>query len=240
MYYTKVNGEVLLTNAGHFVLSFFGLTMDDLKVMSKEELIAHTKKFSDVLNDGKITKTTKSYRTDRPDITGGNFKTYKGSYQIEEPRLSNYGDSGSYSRYFSLDAWSENKTFPFIITSKASKSEKNKGCEDLEPQLKHLHNYEGRDPNNPKNFINGNPPKMSHNFHPTVKPLKLFSYLITMGSRENDLVLDPFCGSGTTCIAAEQLHRKWIGIELNPDYYTIARARIVPYLKQSKLLSIAT
>jgi DNA modification methylase len=53
-------------------------------------------------------------------------------------------------------------------------------------------------------------------------------------------VLDPFVGSGTTCIAAEQLHRKWIGIEINPDYYTIARARILPYLQQAKLLMNAT
>jgi len=62
--------------------------------------------------------------------------------------------------------------------------------------------------------------------HPTVKPLKLMSYLITLGSREGDTVLDPFMGSGTTGVAAKQLNRKFIGIEKQPDYIEIARARI--------------
>ena len=43
------------------------------------------------------------------------------------------------------------------------------------------------------------------NVHPTVKPIELMSYLITLGSRENDVVVDPFVGSGTTCIAAKCL-----------------------------------
>jgi DNA modification methylase len=64
------------------------------------------------------------------------------------------------------------------------------------------------------------------NTHPTVKPLKLMSYLIMLGSREKDTILDPFCGSGTTCIAAEMLKRNWIGIDNNQEYIDIARARI--------------
>ena len=72
--------------------------------------------------------------------------------------------------------------------------------------------------------------------HPTVKPLKLMSYLITMGSREGDIVLDPFCGSGTVLIAAHELHRKWIGIELNPDYVEIANQRLRPHKEQTRLL----
>ena len=68
------------------------------------------------------------------------------------------------------------------------------------------------------------------NVHPTVKPLSLMSYLVTLGSREGDVVLDPFVGSGTTAIACELLNRKWIGIELCKEYAEIARARIKPYL----------
>ena len=64
------------------------------------------------------------------------------------------------------------------------------------------------------------------------------SYLITMGSREGDLILDPFCGSGTTCIAAEKLYRKWIGIEMNKEYIEIASKRLLPYLSQTKLLVV--
>jgi site-specific DNA-methyltransferase (adenine-specific) len=64
------------------------------------------------------------------------------------------------------------------------------------------------------------------NPHPTVKPIKLMSYLITLASRENDVVLDPFCGSGTTCVAAKLLNRRYIGIEISPEYHQIAVRRI--------------
>ena len=64
------------------------------------------------------------------------------------------------------------------------------------------------------------------NYHPTVKPVKLMSYLITLATREGDVVLDPYCGSGTTCVAAKQLNRKYIGIELSADYTKIARMRL--------------
>jgi site-specific DNA-methyltransferase (adenine-specific) len=82
------------------------------------------------------------------------------------------------------------------------------------------------------------PPKSEKgefNNHPTVKSQKLMSYLITMGSREGDLVLDPFCGSGTTLLAAHQLHRKYLGIELNPEYITLAKERLAPIQSQLKI-----
>ena len=59
-----------------------------------------------------------------------------------------------------------------------------------------------------------------------MKPIKLFSYLISLVSRPGDVVLDPFIGSGTTAIAAQMLKRNWVGIELNPEYVKIANARI--------------
>lgn len=64
------------------------------------------------------------------------------------------------------------------------------------------------------------------NVHPTVKPLKLMSYLITLTTREGDTVLDPFVGSGTTAVAAKQLGRIGIGIEREIEYATIAAARV--------------
>jgi DNA modification methylase len=67
--------------------------------------------------------------------------------------------------------------------------------------------------------------KYCENKHPTVKPLKLMSYLITLGSREGDLILDPFCGSGTTCEAARLLKRKFIGCELNEENKPTIEAR---------------
>lgn len=48
------------------------------------------------------------------------------------------------------------------------------------------------------------------NIHPTAKPIKLMSYLITLTTRENDIVLDPFTGSGTTAISSILLRRRFI------------------------------
>ena len=62
--------------------------------------------------------------------------------------------------------------------------------------------------------------------HPTQKPLKILSQLIEYVSNPNDIILDPFMGSGTTCVAAHKLNRKYIGIELNENYFNIAKSRI--------------
>lgn len=61
--------------------------------------------------------------------------------------------------------------------------------------------------------------------HPTQKPLELMKYLISTYSNENDMVLDNTMGSGTTCLAAKELNRKFIGIEKEPKYYEIACQR---------------
>ena len=50
--------------------------------------------------------------------------------------------------------------------------------------------------------------------YPTQKPLSLLHRIIKASSNENDIVLDPFCGCATTCVAAQQLRRKWIGIDI--------------------------
>lgn len=50
--------------------------------------------------------------------------------------------------------------------------------------------------------------------------------IILHSSNTNDLILDPFAGSGTTCVASKMLGRRYIGIELNPDYVKIAQQRL--------------
>jgi site-specific DNA-methyltransferase (adenine-specific) len=62
--------------------------------------------------------------------------------------------------------------------------------------------------------------------HPTEKPLKLFEYIISVSSNKNDIILDPFMGSGTTGVACKNLNRNFIGIELDPEYFKIAEKRI--------------
>jgi len=61
--------------------------------------------------------------------------------------------------------------------------------------------------------------------HPTQKPLELLSRIVKAATRPGDLVLDPFSGSGTTGIACALLERRFMGIEMNPDYLAIARQR---------------
>lgn len=60
--------------------------------------------------------------------------------------------------------------------------------------------------------------------HPAMYPITLADQLILTFSAVNNIVLDVFCGSGTTCRAAKRQERKWIGIERNPEYVTMARA----------------
>ncbi|PYU30037.1 MAG: DNA methylase [Acidobacteria bacterium] len=64
--------------------------------------------------------------------------------------------------------------------------------------------------------------------HPTQKPLCILTPLIQSFSRPGDLVLDPFCGSGSTLLAAKLQGRRFIGIELDGAYCDVARHRLVP------------
>ena len=62
--------------------------------------------------------------------------------------------------------------------------------------------------------------------HPTQKPIKLFEWLVKTYSNENDVILDITMGSGTTGVAALNLNRKFIGIELDTGYYKISEKRL--------------
>lgn len=72
-------------------------------------------------------------------------------------------------------------------------------------------------------------------FHPTQKPTGLFMQILEKYSLINDLILDPYLGSGTTAIACERLNRKWIGIEISLDYCRIAKKRIEREISQKKI-----
>ena len=192
----------------------------------------------DVLNDGTVSKS-------RETSSEGGFGVAKNTFGVNNPRATvDYGrefnDEGSFSRYFDLDRWFDErikklpenvrKTFPFLIVPKASVGERQEGLDNALLPKKPvgeaiLQYHEGQ---------RGADPPVS-NFHPTVKPTKLFNYLITIGSREGDIVLDPFLGSGTTAIACEMLSRRWIGIEISREYVDIARMRLKQYVAQDRL-----
>lgn len=71
--------------------------------------------------------------------------------------------------------------------------------------------------------------------HPAPFPEELPYRLIQLYSFENDVVLDPFCGSGTTCLAALKSGRRYIGYEINPDYVKLSNDRINSCVVQGKL-----
>jgi site-specific DNA-methyltransferase (adenine-specific) len=128
---------------------------------------------------------------------------------------SNYGDSGGASRFF--------------YCAKASKKERNMGLEDAEPTT--VDDGRNKPIDNP--FLRGK--TLRQNTHPTVKPVKLMEYLITLITPPNGIVLDPFLGSGTTALAALNLGRFFIGIELNEEYVEMARRRVASHTAQQEL-----
>ena len=62
--------------------------------------------------------------------------------------------------------------------------------------------------------------------YPTQKPLSLLDRIIRSGSDDGAVVLDPFCGCATACIAAEQLHRQWVGIDISPKAAELVQQRM--------------
>ena len=69
--------------------------------------------------------------------------------------------------------------------------------------------------------------------HPTMKPVKLFQRLIKNSSKEDDAVLDPFGGSGTTIIACEKLNRTAYVMELDPHYCDVIRRRWTKWAEEN-------
>jgi hypothetical protein len=190
----------------------------------------------DIIDDGKITKSSGGRIGKKEYATTTHIPA--GEYQKGDP---GFGDTGGFSRYFSLDAWFEKnlkslpepvqKTFPFLIVPKASKSEKNKGLDNFE--TKQAKGGGGtsndtwyEDDVNSASGKFGSEKAPSRNIHPTVKPLTLMNYLVVLGSRKGDVVLEPFAGSGTTALACVSQERDYIAIEREEEYYEIAKARL--------------
>ena len=183
----------------------------------------------DVLDDGKIRKSSGGNT-----IRGKESKVSEWGYK--EFHMAGYGDEGGFSDFFSLDRWWDRHgwatlddnvkdTFPYFIVPKPSREEKEKGLEQFEERACRG-SYEDSSQFGLLEKIQNSPRPKARNIHPTVKPIKLMSYLITIGSRMNDVILDPFVGSGTTAIAAKRLSRRYIGFELDEEYHRIATARL--------------
>jgi len=198
----------------------------------------------EVLDDGIIRKSRKDDR-DPEDLKNYKSVCY-GKYDYKSFQ-GTYDDEGVLSRYFDIDRWFIEKlpkeikqTFPFLFVPKPCPSEKQKELSgSIEPSNRPSGiAYNEHSGIHSEKKLRDEPfePRMKlANTHPTVKPIKLFSYLIILGSREKDLILDPFIGSGTLGISARINSRNFIGFEREPEYYEIAKQRIKKYMDQTKL-----
>ena len=70
--------------------------------------------------------------------------------------------------------------------------------------------------------------------YPTQKPLALLERIIKASSNKDDIILDPFCGCATTCVAAEKLNRQWIGIDVSVKAYELVKQRLNKEIKGEK------
>ena len=149
---------------------------------------------------------------------------------------------GTYSRYFDLDAWAAEHLTPAVTAApKPRRAERDGGLDGgsggsgnggMEPKPMSRRAAGGKAAAAGGAGASGaEAPYNRHgrkrrNNHPTVKPIALFAYLLHLGSRPGDTVLDPFVGSGTAALAASMTGRRCIGIERSDRYVSIARTRI--------------
>ena len=78
-----------------------------------------------------------------------------------------------------------------------------------------------------------------HGYHPTQKPVRLVRGALVASTREGELVFDPFCGSGTTGVAAKELNRSFVGAELEGEFCELAERRIRATVRGSVLREIS-
>ncbi|HEX3510034.1 MAG TPA: site-specific DNA-methyltransferase [Solirubrobacteraceae bacterium] len=104
--------------------------------------------------------------------------------------------------------------------TKATHNEREAGCNQLPVQPTQI--FTGRH----------HPTRLVRNIHPTVKPISLMRWLVRLATPADGLVLDPFCGSGTTGIASVLEGRRFLGIERDERYIDIACARLTHWAKE--------
>lgn len=157
----------------------------------------------------------------KSDNKSGWQNQYVGGNEVKAVERKLYLDTGGASRFF--------------YVAKASKSERNKGLDGFEAKQMAWSNQAKAELKR-GNTEFADETKMHNkvqeriNFHPTVKPIKLMQYLVKMITPPNGIVLDPFCGSGTTGVACRLEGYNFVGMEQDPEYCKIAKSRIDNYV----------
>lgn len=133
------------------------------------------------------------------------------------------GDKAKFFPHFEWDAHAQ-----FMYAAKASRKEREAGCEGLPGKsgAQAVNRKEGSAGMDNPRAGSGRTAKQVKNYHPTVKPISVLRWLTRLVTPPGGIVLDPFMGSGSCGIAAKLEGFEYVGIEMNPDYAEIARARI--------------
>jgi DNA modification methylase len=127
----------------------------------------------------------------------------------------------------------------FFYQAKVSKKERNMGLDGFEDKLQAGAEFRPNHMEKALNGEDGNPYGRytpTKNVHPTVKPVNLMAYLCRLVTPPNGIVLDPYMGSGSTGIAAQLEGFRFVGMELDEDYFKIAEARINDFESYRKFI----
>ena len=237
-----------------------GINIDGCRVATDDEISNHNRSAKSATSKGKFgdSKEQETHQTDGQKI--GRFPAnviHDGSDEVLEGFPDNKGafapvKSGQkgfggeiYGKY--AQAGDDGQTFyndglgsasRFFYCAKASKDDRNDGCEKLQGKYVAQGNQAQAELKRGNvDFENGNKHnkvELKQNFHPTVKPTELMRYLCRLITPPNGIVLDPFLGSGSTGKGAILEGFDFIGMELDPEYFEIAKARIAHAQKQLK------
>ena len=156
---------------------------------------------------------------------------YKQNYAPVYPTLRRYANQFEYMFIFSKG---KPNTFNPIQRPKVRNKKEKVAYRQKDGSLKRKVKEKGRETKDASNVwefaVSGN-----LTGHPAVFPEQLVNDHIISWSNENDIVYDPFMGSGTTAKMAIKLNRKFIGSEISKEYCELAEKRIKPYLQQTDL-----
>ena len=166
-----------------------------------------------------------------------NIKKYKYDWIWKKSRCGNFQIAKyqplKYTEIISVFSKNTHNYYPiFEEASESTKSRRNYKMGGITKGLKHMSSGEyksellhGKDKKNPSNIIDI---KSVHTkfVHPTQKPLELMEYLIKTYTKETETVLDFTMGSGSTMVACVSTNRNGIGIEMDENYFNIAKKRV--------------
>jgi len=151
------------------------------------------------------------------------------------------GNLFAFTSYNTIGKWHENydkyfDTFQFFIWHKTNPTPKFmkagflNSCEMIVCMWNKGHTWNFGKQNEMHNFFESSicmyPERIKNPKHPTQKPIKLLKHIINIATNKDDIIFDPFMGLGSIGVAALELKRKFMGIDINKEYYEAAKKRI--------------